>query len=477
MAVSDVQKMDITSIIEECVSTMNNSSVPAIEKATKRLCRFYTELDEDEKPYFLTSLAKNHNVDRTLVKQFAKSFLENIDNGSSTVKVEDKLRSSLTPKYSWLFSQIGKLDGGVKFLVDLRTDILTHQETLANEVTEDVESLKALSNSLRDLLTMWFSVGFLHLERVTWQSSCDMLQKVSEYEAVHPMRNWTDLKRRVGPYRRCFVFTHSTMPREPIVVLHTALTEEILHSIQGIVANPRMYSEADIHASTVTSMGEDPQKITTALFYSITNTLKGLQGIELGNYLIKSVVKELQAEFPAISQFSSLSPIPGLKKWLLTEINQSEKDGDDAIGLLTQEELSSICDHLECDKTNAIVKLKKLLNNNGWIQDEKLTAMLETPLMRLCARYLYLEKRRGYALDGVANFHLKNGASMWRLNWKADLSPRGLGNSCGIMVNFRYFLEATEENSTQYLDTQSIQASEQVLQLARQSWEVSKHKT
>ena len=59
----------------------------------------------------------------------------------------------------------------------------------------------------------------------------DFLQ-ISEYEAVHPIRNWTDLKRRVGPYRRCFVFTHSSMPREPVVVLHTALTEEISNSIQ-----------------------------------------------------------------------------------------------------------------------------------------------------------------------------------------------------------------------------------------------------
>ena len=57
--------------------------------------------------------------------------------------------------------------------------------------------------------------------------------------------------------------------------------------------------------------------------------------------------------------------------------------------------------------------------------------------MRLCAKYLYLEKRRNFALDPVANFHLRNGAAMWRLNWWADLSPRGLTNSCGIMVNYR----------------------------------------
>lgn len=49
----------------------------------------------------------------------------------------------------------------------------------AIEVSKGKSSLKALNNSLRDLIGMWFNVGFLNLERVTWQSSCDMLQKVS----------------------------------------------------------------------------------------------------------------------------------------------------------------------------------------------------------------------------------------------------------------------------------------------------------
>ena len=85
---------------------------------------------------------------------------------------------------------------------------------------------------LRDLLSLWFAVGFLSLERITWRSACDMLQKISDYEAVHPIRSWSDLHRRVGAYRRCFVFTHNSMPREPVVVLHTALTSSISDNIQ-----------------------------------------------------------------------------------------------------------------------------------------------------------------------------------------------------------------------------------------------------
>lgn len=66
--------------------------------------------------------------------------------------------------------------------------------------------------------------------------------KISEYEAVHPMRNWTDLKRRVGDYRRCFVFTHSCMPNEPLVVLHTFLTNGISGSMSKIVQSPKYMS-------------------------------------------------------------------------------------------------------------------------------------------------------------------------------------------------------------------------------------------
>ena len=92
--------------------------------------------------------------------------------------------------------------------------------------------------------------------------------------------------------------------------------------------------------------------------------------------------------------------------------------------------------------------------------------------MRLCAYYLYLEKRRGYAFDPVANFHLKNGAVMWRINWGADKSPRGMDTSCGIMVNYRYFLDDCEKNSQTYLETSRVTASDAVIYLAKVSEEI-----
>lgn len=46
------------------------------------------------------------------------------------------------------------------------------------------------------------------------------------------------------------------------------------------------------------------------------------QGIELGNYLIKEVAKQITSEFPMIDQLSSLSPIPNFRLWLLDRMKR-----------------------------------------------------------------------------------------------------------------------------------------------------------
>ncbi|XP_043382439.1 malonyl-CoA decarboxylase, mitochondrial isoform X2 [Chelonia mydas] len=319
-------------------------------------------------------------------------------------------------------------------------------------------SAKEMNGMLKSMLSEWFSTGFLNLERVTWQSPCEVLQKISDSEAVHPVRNWIDMKRRVGSYRRCYFFAHCAIPGEPLIVLHVALTNEISSSIQAIVKEvPPLETE-------------DMNKITTAIFYSISLTQQGLQGVELGTHLIKRVVKELQGEFPQIKVFSSLSPIPGFTKWLIGLLSsQTKEQGRNE--LFTDAECKEIS---EITGDPAAEKLKRLLTNNEWVRSEKLVKALHSPFMRLCAWYLYGEKHRGYALNPVANFHLQNGAVLWRLNWMADTSPRGITASCGMMVNYRYFLEDTASISAGYLGTKHIKASEQVLSLVSQFQQNSK---
>ncbi|XP_067854202.1 malonyl-CoA decarboxylase, mitochondrial [Heptranchias perlo] len=430
---------------------------PALfEGQTREFVQFYRGLEAAHRPAFLTKLAAQYGVDHDQVAEQCGRVTEaqSRDLGA-LLQAEDRLRYQLTPRYRFLISHICRLEDGVKFIVDLRADILQY----LSSKSADSPQIREMNGILKMLLSNWFSVGFLNLERITWQSPCELLQKISEYEAVHPVRNWTDIKRRVGPYRRCYVFTHNTMPGEPLVVLHVALTDDISKNIQAIVRK-----------DPSPEMTEDVSKITTAIFYSISSTQPGLQGVELGNYLIKRVVKELQGEFPHMNQFSSLSPIPGFTKWLVGILSDQIKEGT-SNQIFTQTEYKEIQDIIG---GSVLETFKRLLTTNEWVRSDKFVRVLELPLMRLCAWYLYGEKHRGGALNPVANFHLQNGAVMWRLNWLADTSSRGISSSSGMMANYRYFLEDTNHNSVQYLRTRHIEASEQILSLVAQFQKISK---
>ncbi|XP_054896033.1 malonyl-CoA decarboxylase, mitochondrial isoform X1 [Poeciliopsis prolifica] len=437
-----------------------DKSPPPPESTSLEFMNYYRGLEKEDKVGFLSKLAQECGVDHKTVSELATRLLDSQGRDQATIlQAEDRLRYSLTPRYKQLFGHVSRVEGGVKFLVDLRADLL---EILASKASENPH-IRDLNGTLKSLLSKWFAVGLLRLERITWQSPCEILQKISQYEAVHPVRNWTDLKRRVGPNRRCYAFTHSAMPGEPLVVLHVALTEDISDNIQSIV---REFATLDAE--------EDINKINSAIFYSISSTQAGLQGVELGNYLIKRVVRELQSEFPHMAQFSSLSPIPGFCSWLQGLLGQHRKEGRGP-DLLSEQEWSELEQALDSNTGTAPVdSLRKLIATGEWTRSEKLCRALEPVLMRLCAWYLYGEKRRGFALNPVANFHLQNGATMWRINWRADTSPRGVANSCGMMVNYRYFLNETTNNSVLYLQNKVVAASEQVLGLVSQFQKNSK---
>ncbi|KAK2715541.1 malonyl-CoA decarboxylase, mitochondrial-like isoform X2 [Artemia franciscana] len=455
------------SVLKDLVSSELATSY-FIEKKVREFCQLYRSFSDDQKGALLVTLCRNFGLEHKKVMSAAENLLqEKEDNIMALLRLEERLKDLLSPKYNWIFAQIGKIDGGVKFLVDMRADLLCSISREDGGI-DLLPSMRSMNNALRDLLVLWFSVGFLNLEIITWKSPCEMLEKISEYEAVHPIRNWTDLKRRVGAYRRCFVFTHNAMPSEPIVILHVALTDNIPSSMREIVQTPKMMSVDSVMSSTGFKPEEDVRSSNSAIFYSITSTQKGLQGIELGTYLIKRVVHEIQQEMPNVKVFSTLSPIPGFKMWLISQIKEAEKG---CCRVFTEEEQVNLVEHFG-PPDRFYCSFRYMLGNGSWIQDDSLVQILEIPLMRMCAQYLFLEKRRGLALDSVANFHLRNGAVMWRINWKADLSPRGLGNSCGIMVNYRYFLEDCDENSSKYLRKRTIATSEQVEHLANESVQV-----
>ncbi|XP_057377672.1 malonyl-CoA decarboxylase, mitochondrial-like [Daphnia carinata] len=434
-----------------------NSSSLVVEKKAHVFCDLYRTLQHSEKKLILNQFALIWSGKQNATMNSVKKYLTAQEKGDEAlIKAEDNLRSTLAVDQNWLLSNLARQEGGIKFLIDIRADILEQVE-IADAT--NVVVLRSMSNAIRDLIAPCFGIDMLQLDRVTWSSPGSLLQHVSEGEAVHPVRSWSDLKKRLGPYRRCFILLHPALPKRPLAILHVALTNEISDNIHSIITRNVSHSvDSETDTSTLAD-DEDVNRVNTAIFYSISSTQKGLAGIDLGQSLIKRALRALQSEIPSLQQHSTLSPIPGFRSWLLQQLRETERGRKT---VLTDFDWGSAQQLINSTKENPLGLLRNLLVDSSWMREEAKAALLKHPLMRLCANYLFVEKRRGFALDSVANFHLRNGAIMWRLNWAADLSPRGLKNSFGLMMNYRYYVESCEKNSQLYAEKQHIESSEQI---------------
>lgn len=380
----------------------------------------YLNLNEEGRKRFLEVLADDFAVDSKALYQAAREVRET-DSLENRIRTEGHLREILTPSRVKLLTQFNSLPEGVKFLVNLRADLLRH--------TEGNLPLASLDEDLRTLLTSWFDVGFLDLKHITWEAPAALLEKLAAYEAVHAIQSWQDLKGRLGGgNRRCYAFFHPRMPDEPLIFVEVALCSGMGSSIQALLDD--------------TLPPTPPEEADTALFYSISNTQRGLRGVNFGSFLIKRVVDRLLGELPRLKTFATLSPIPGFRRYLERRLRAEHED------LLTPTETHALGAALSDSSGRA--RLGELLARRDWHLHRPIAAALQGPLTRLCAFYLAHEREDGRALDRVAHFHLSNGARIERLNWLADTSPKGLQASFGLMVNYRYKLADIESNHENY---------------------------
>jgi malonyl-CoA decarboxylase len=400
------------------------------------LGRTYLGLNADGRERFLHLLAEEFDVDRAAIAQAANGFLT-ADAQRDKESAEEALRAALEAPRRRLLTQFNALPEGVKFLVDMRAELMA--------LARADRALAGLERDLRALLRSWFDIGFLELKRITWNSPAALLEKLTAYEAVHEIRSWADLKHRLEADRRCLAFFHPRMPEEPLIFVEVALVKGISSSIQTLL---------DESAPV-----ENPRDADTAIFYSISNCQRGLAGISFGNFLIKRVADDLAAELPQLKTFATLSPIPGFRAWLDARLAKQEAE------LLLPAEQEALA---ELPGGRGAEGLAGLLAQTDWHADPEVAEATRVPLMRLCARYLLAEKgTQGRALDLVEHFHLTNGARVERLNWLADLSPKGLQQSAGIMVNYLYRLAEVEGNHEAYTGEARVAASSAVKTLAR----------
>lgn len=457
-------------------------SIPAgkLELADANLEEFsqgYLTLDQEGRRELLVALARDYDVNRSRVRDLMRQYLslephatedqesaELEDEGvlAAFYRTERNLWDALKPTYVVFFERLNEHPGGLKLLAILRADLLS----LLAEA--NIPSLRALDSYLKEKLISWLSPAALELHQITWDDSASLLEKIVAYEAVHPIRNLLDLKRRLSVGRRCFGYLHPAIPGEPLIFIEVALLKDVAKSIQEVLWDDPPIPESEA---------------TCALFYSISSTQPGLSGINLGKFLIKRVIDLLRRDMPHITIYATLSPIPGYMQWLLSKLasqiklskSQTENMNDMSEGgatsafreniLLPEEErmmLNSCAE--DASGKGAIEIVQDLLTSSEWTKSDHLLAALKPPLMRLCARYLLREKKRGKALDAVANFHLQNGAMIEKINWMADQSEKGIHQSGGIMVNYVYRLDKIDENAQSYFSTGHIHASSCLLQ-------------
>jgi len=415
---SDLPEGDAVQLRLQMQSCLDGSGgeVGARARAAE-LGRTFLGLNSLGRTRFLRILAADFDVDRAEIDRrcaaLAKTTLED------RPAAEIALRAALAPPRVRLLRQFNALPEGVKFLVDRRAELI--------ELADGDAAMRGLAADLRELLADWFDIGFLELKRISWDSPAALLEKLIAYEAVHEIRGWNDLKNRLEADRRCFAFFHPRMPDEPLIFVEVALVRGMAENIHTLL------DETAPHG--------DPHAADTAIFYSISNCQRGLDGISFGDFLIKRVVDALAAELPKLKVFATLSPVPGFRAWL----TQAGSRPDLLLPAETRALSALVSNGAEPPALDA------LLNRPDWPRDPVMVAALRDPMLRLCAHYLVQEKGRGgRAADPVAHFHLTNGARIERLDWLGDVSAKGLQQSAGIMVNYLYRLPDIEANHEAY---------------------------
>ncbi len=399
-------------IVELCEELMSGVGEVSGVRIAREILACYRQMDSDAKVVFFRYLTDKLDIIPEKLINAATAYAQTPDGEHLGAVI-----TAAEPRRQELLRRINQAPGATGDLVRIRLDLLSVLKQHPEFARADLD--------FAHLFRAWFNRGFLVLRHIDWGTPAALLEKIIEYEAVHTINDWNDLRRRLMPAdRRCFAFFHPAMPNEPLIFVEVALTRDIPGSIQELLAEERPILE--------------PNKAKTAVFYSISNCQEGLRGISFGNSLIKHVVEELSRELPHLETFVTLSPMPGFAQWLKERASAGEADAVSLLATVQQDPAA-------------------------------LEAAAETT-QQLAARYL-LEgtSAKGFPLDPVARFHLGNGALAHRVHALADRSKNGLKQSCGAMVNYLYDLKAVEQNHENYAADGTVTASREIRALVKAS--------
>jgi malonyl-CoA decarboxylase len=396
-------------LVELCDSLLSERGEVSGARIAAEAMSAYEQLTEGGRDAFFTRLVNHYAADSGTVDLAIDNYRANPTPASL-----HELHVAAESRRQELFRRLNTAPGGTRTLVQMRADLL---RTLA-----DHPERSSVDGDLAHLFRSWFNRGFLVLQRIDWRTSALVLERLIQYEAVHQIQGWDDLRRRLEKDRRCYAFFHPALPDEPLIFIEAALTQGIIGNVQPLL-DPR----API---------ADPAEARCAIFYSITNCQVGLRGVSFGNFLVKQVVEDLSGEFRRLRKFATLSPVPGFRGWLSSH------------RAFMSDELAS----LEVQDATTLGKVSPALKEE---------------ILRLCAYYLLRAKRGHAPLDPVARFHLANGARLARVNWLGDSSRAGIAASLGVTANYVYRVADVEANHEAYAKNFRVVTSSVLERLAR----------
>ena len=411
---SRTSKIPVRDGAELCHDLLSRRGEASGTALARSILDYYSQLDEAGRLQFFKILAQKFGPDRQK--------LERAIAGWQTYAISDlDIHFSSEPLRQELFRRLNLAPGGTSMLVQMREHLLA--------CLHSNPDLTPVDRDFVYLFSSWFSRGFLVLKCIDWTTPANILERIIQYEAVHAIRSWDDLRNRLKPFdRRCFAFFHPHLDDEPLVFVEIALMKTMPAAIAPLLSIDRTPIAAE--------------EATTAVFYSISNTQKGLAGISFGSFLIKQVVSDLLSEMQHLKHFVTLSPVPGFAGWLKRE---REKQGSIWLDASLRAKL-------------------ELLDEPHWHSNPIQNATVQSAVLSLAVIYLTQEKTpNGRPTDAVARFHLGNGARLERLNFLGDPSPNGLKQSHGIMVNYRYALDEIQQNHEAYAERGVIATSPEVL--------------
>ncbi len=406
----------LSDLCEELLSNRGEASGVAL---AREILACYAELTIGPRIAFFEALATRFGNDRTRIDAAIEAWRTMPSDAAAA-----EIHAAAEPRRQELLRRLNLAPQGTSALVEMRGQLL--------DVMARRDDLAAVDADFAYLFSSWFNRGFLVLRRIDWSTPAVVLEKIIRYEAVHQIRDWVDLRARIdSPDRRCYAFFHPALVDEPLIFVEVALTRDTPGAIAPILELSREPL--------------DPERASTAVFYSISNCQRGLAGVSFGSFLIKQVVAEISREMPRLSTFVTLSPVPNFAGWLTRQRSQA---------------LSSLS---EADRA-----VLAGLDTADWWNNPDLIEEMREPMLRAAATFFITERNSaGAPIDSVARFHLGNGARLERLNWPGDLSERGRRQSFGLMVNYLYDLGDIEKNHEAYAENRAIIAVGTIRKLAR----------